>query len=209
MRSNSQSSERKKVAIDARLLSDAIIELNIARRNVAIYPKDHPSVDRSLNRAFGFLNRLFELRPEITLAVAKDTLIVDDYYLDKKNPVYSEFALQLSRLNIAYVTFVTGVTREEIYTFHRFIAEKRDDMPVEIIRENFQGLDIIHIKAGFIDYDVFAFEENKIKRETSQMHLWERYVYGLLEGTLQPDIVPEEFKEVPPEVLARFINSTA
>jgi HEAT repeat protein len=203
------SNEQEKVAIDARLLSDAIIELNIARRNVAIYPKNHPSVDRSLNRAFEFLYRIFDLRPEITLAVAKDTLIIDDYYLDKKNPVYSEFALQLSRLNIAYVTFITGITKEEIYTFHSFIAEKRDDMPVELIQESFQGLDIIHIKAGFIDYDAFAFEEDKIKRETAQMQLWERYVFGLIEGTLQTGIVPEEFKEIPPDVLARFINRAA
>ena len=41
-----------KIPLDARLLSDAIIELNISRRNVSIYPRDHPSVDKSLNKAF-------------------------------------------------------------------------------------------------------------------------------------------------------------
>ena len=87
--------EHEKIPLDARLLSDAIIELNISRRNISIYPKDHPSVEKSLSRAYEFLQKLFELRPEITLAIAKDTLIIDDYYLDKKNPVYREFALQL------------------------------------------------------------------------------------------------------------------
>jgi len=87
--------ENEKIPLDARLLSDAIIELNISRRNISIYPKDHPSVEKSLSRAYEFLQKLFELRPEIILAIAKDTLIIDDYYLDKKNPVYREFALQL------------------------------------------------------------------------------------------------------------------
>jgi len=36
------------------------------------------------------------VRPEITLAVAKDVLIIDDRQLDAKNPVYREFALALS-----------------------------------------------------------------------------------------------------------------
>ena len=73
-----------KIPLDARLLSYAIIELNISRRNVAIYPRDHPSVESSLSNAFKFLNRLFEIRSHITLAVAKDTIIIDKYHLDKK-----------------------------------------------------------------------------------------------------------------------------
>lgn len=208
MTTNTSASEQEKLPLDTRLLSDAIIELNIARRNVAIYPKGHPSVEKSLDRAFDFLNRLFELRPEITLAVAKDTLIIDDYYLDKKNPVYREFALQLSRLNIAYVTFIIGVTREELYTFHRFVSEKRDDMAADIVKESFQKLSIVHIRAGFIDYDAFVFKEDNTIKETNQMQLWERYVYGLMEGTLQTDIIPDDFKEIPPELLAQFINRT-
>ncbi len=67
--------EVEKIPIDARLLSDAIIELNISRRNVSIYPRDHPSVDRSLNRAFEFLHKLFEIRP----AVISEILSEDEY----------------------------------------------------------------------------------------------------------------------------------
>ncbi|MEW6584984.1 MAG: HEAT repeat domain-containing protein [Nitrospirota bacterium] len=200
--------EIERIPIDARLLSDAIIELNISRRNVAIYPKDHPSVEKSLNRAFEFLQRLFELRPEITLAVAKDTLIIDEFYLDKKNAVFREFALHLSRLNIAALTFVTGLTKDELYDFHRFISEKASDQPVDAIQEAFKGLNLIHLKVAFIDYRAFTFEEGKTKTEAPGMQLWERYVYGLLEGSLQTADIPDEFKEIPPDVLARFLNRT-
>jgi hypothetical protein len=199
----------EKIPIDAKLLSDAIIELNISRRNVSIYPPNHPSVDRSLSRAFEFMQKLFELRPEITLAVAKDTLIIDDYYLEKKHPVYREFALQMSSLNIAYVTFVTGLTKEELYEFHRFISAKASDSATETLQKKFNDLNLIHIRAGFIDYGAFTFEEGKTEKELPKELLWERYVYGMLEGTLQPDGVSEEIREIPPEMLARFLNRTA
>jgi len=59
--------KEEKIPLDARLLSDAIIELNISRRNVSIYPRDHLSVDKSLNKEFEYMQKLFELRPDITL----------------------------------------------------------------------------------------------------------------------------------------------
>ncbi len=137
-----------KIPLDARLLSDAIIELNISRRNVSIYPRDHPSVDKSLSKAFEYMQKLFELRPEITLAIARDTLIIDDYYLDKKNPVYREFALNLSRMNIAHVTFITGLTKDELYEFHRFISGRMGEVPAETVEEKLRELNLIHIRAG-------------------------------------------------------------
>jgi HEAT repeats/PBS lyase HEAT-like repeat len=199
----------EKIPLDARLLSDAIIELNISRRNVSVYPQNHPSVERSLSRAFELMQKLFELRPEITLAVAKDTLIIDDYYLEKKNPVYREFALQLSNMNIAYITFITGLTKEELYEFHRFISAKFSDLSSEPLQEKFRELNLIHIKTGFIDYGAFAFDEGKTQKEPPKEQLWERYVYGMLEGTLQPDGISEEIREIPPELLARFLNKSS
>lgn len=198
--------EREKIPLDARLLSDAIIELNISRRNVAIYPKDHPSVEKSLNRAYIFLRKLFELRPEITLAIAKDVLIIDDYYLDKKNPVYKEFAAHLSRLNIAYVTFITGLTIDELYKFHKLFSEKFVSNTYESFQERFKESHFFHIKIGFIDYDAFAFEEGKTSKEKTDTPLWERYVYGLLEGTLQTEDISEEMREIPPLLLSQLLN---
>ena len=163
---NNASDGTEKIPIDSRLLSDAIIELNISRRNVSIFPKDHPSVEKSLGRAFEFLQKLFEFRAEITLAVAKDTLIIDDFFLDKKNPVYREFALQLSKMNITYVTFLTGLTKEELYEFHHIISGKIGETSPQEVQEMFREKNMIHLKAGFIDYDAFSFEEGKTDKES-------------------------------------------
>lgn len=202
--------ESERISLDARLLSDAIIELNISRRNVSIYPKDHPSVEKSLSQAFGFLQRLFELRPEITLAIAKGTLIIDDYHLDRKNPVYKEFALHLSRMNIAYVTFIKGLTKDELYTFHQLTSENVRNSSADALQEILKERNLIHINAGFVDYGAFSFEEGKTVKDTTNVQLWERYIYGLLEGTLQTDGISSDVMQgTSPEMLAQLLNRVA
>ncbi|MBE0426628.1 MAG: HEAT repeat domain-containing protein [Nitrospirae bacterium] len=199
----------EKMPLDARLLSYAIIELNISRRNVAIYPREHPSVERSLNQAFKFFKRLFEIRSEITLAIAKDIIIIDNYQLDKKNPVFREFALNLSKINIAYVTFKSGVTKDELYKFHSFLLQKADDWTVDSIKEVFKKYSLIHISVGFVDYGTFSFGEGNAVQKTNNIPLWERYIYGLLKGTLQTEEISEEVRDIPPEILARLLNKVS
>lgn len=200
--------EKEQLPLDARLLSDAIIELNISRRNVSIYPRSHPTVERSLERAFDFLKRLFELRPNITLAVAKDTLIIDDYFLDRKNPVYREFALHLSGMSIAYVTFMSGLTKDELYEFHRFISEDISYVSPDELQKILMDRKITRIKVGLIDYGAFAFHEDRTEAQIRDEYIWERYVHGLLEGTLKAGDVADEIYEVPPDVLAMILNRT-
>ncbi|NOY63928.1 MAG: hypothetical protein GXO97_00795, partial [Nitrospirae bacterium] len=127
--------KRDDSSLDTRLLSDAIIELNISRRNVSIYPREHPAVKQSLSKAYDYLQRLLELRDKINLGIAKDTIVVDEYYLDKKNPVFREFALHLNRLNIAYVTFLSGLTMDELFSFHKILSENPSNLNEEIINE--------------------------------------------------------------------------
>lgn len=200
--------DREKLPLDARILGDAVIELNISRRNVSIYPKGHPSIEGSLNRAFELLQRLFELRPEITIAIAKDTIIVDDYFLDRKNPVYKEFALHLSSMNIASLTFTSGLSKDEIYQFHRILSEGAKESTADSLQGALREGNIIHIRVRFIDYGAFSFYEGKAEKEAPSQRLWERYIYGLLEGTLQAKDISGELQEIPPEILANFLNKS-
>jgi len=114
--------KQEKLPIDAKLLSEVVIELNISRRSVGLYPLDHPIAKESIKRAFELLKRLFELRNSITLGIAKDTLIIDEYTLDRKNPVFSDFALTLHDRGIAAITFFNGLEFEEIVSLHELIT---------------------------------------------------------------------------------------
>ncbi|HET6515868.1 MAG TPA: hypothetical protein VFG09_11960 [Thermodesulfovibrionales bacterium] len=201
--------EKGQLPFDTRLLSEAIIELNICRRNVSIYPREHPAVERSLDRVFEFIQKLFELRDEITLAVAGDVLIVDDFFLDKKNPVYREFALHMNRMNIASVTFITGLTREELYEFHFLLSDEAKDFGPDDVKGRLRERKVAHIRIDFVDYRAFALREGRTETEAFGRHLWDRYVHALLQGTLLTDDVSDAVHDIPPDELAKVINKTA
>jgi hypothetical protein len=192
--------------LDTRLLSEAIYELNISRHNVSIYPRNHPIVEKSLGQAYSFLLKLFELRNEVTLAIAKDTLIIDDNYLDKKNPVYKDFATCLSQKSIAYLTFMSGLTKEELYSLHQFLLADIQNSSSDQIQNLINDYKFIHIKIGLVDYAAFHFTEGKLSPEESETSIWEKYVYGLLEGKLVTENTSMGIQEIKPSKLAAIIN---
>ena len=198
---------KEDIPLDGKLLGEAIIELNISRHNVSIYPKNHPIVETSLNRSYDFLQRLFEMRHEVTIAIAKDTIIVDDYSLAKNNPVFKDFALCLNSMNIASVEFIDGVTKNELYSFHSFLSQHKEITCPKELKIQFEAYELIHITARFIDYSEF----NLVKGENGLVEradtLWEKYIYGLLDGNLQSEDVADALHEATHEQLARFINN--
>ncbi len=207
--------DREILPLDARLLSEAIFELNVSRRNVNIYPPGHPSVEKSLDKAFDTLERLFEVRPAITFAVAKDTIVIDDSTLDKKNTAFREFALHISGMNIASVTLRAGLTRDELYKFLSFLSVDTKELTPEALQEILDGYGLLHIDVGFIDYDAFSFGEGMTEQGdggaaggAAGPGLWERYVRGLLDGTLQTDGASDVIQDIPPETLAEMLNET-
>ena len=189
----------ERLPLDARLLCNAIIELNISRHIISLYPGNHGLVHKALDRAFDILVELFELRREITLSVAKDTLIVDEHYLDKKNPVYRQFALALSRMCIACVTFVKGVTREEVYSFHRFLSREGDGLSAETLPEVLREYALIHILVEPMDFGKLSFQEGERQKEGADEFVLERYIKGLLDGTLLDGDAPEVIEGIPPK----------
>lgn len=200
----------EQLPLDAKLLTLVIIELNISRRNVAVYPENHPSIKNSIEKAYMHLERLFEMRPEITLAVAKDTLIVDEHFLDKNNPVYKEFAASLYSMGLASITFVSGITEEEIRAFHRIITTDPEEIKRRGgIKKALSANKINHIRPALIDYSAFHFVEDKKAASKEDTGIWEDYAYGLLKGKLLSGEDSEKIKGVPPDVFARIINQHA
>ncbi len=52
--------KQEKLPIDAKLLFEAVIELNISRRSVELYQPEHPLLKDSVQRAFEVLIKVFE-----------------------------------------------------------------------------------------------------------------------------------------------------
>lgn len=198
----------EKLPLDARLLSNAVIELNIARHILSLYSREHQLVQLSLDKTFAILTDLFEVRPEITLAVAKDVLIIDGHHLDPKNPVYREFALALSRMSVAFVSFVKGVSREEVYDFFRFLSRETAGISSESLPQILAEYELRHILIEPLDYRAFAFSEDRTRKDGSDEYLLEQHIKALLEGGLPADGVQAVVANVDPGTLAVLMNET-
>ncbi len=195
---------KEKLPIDARLLSDAVIELNISRRSVGLYPREHPIARESIEKAYGFLKKLFELRGSITIGIAKDTLVIDEYTLDRKNPVFREFALSIHSKGIAAVTFYSGLEIEELFSLHELITEREAPTGTALV-EMAQKKGLKHIVLTPLDISKFGFVQDSL-REGGAETIWEDYIYGLLEGRLADADAEGVLCSVAPEDIADLIN---
>lgn len=208
----------RELPLDTRLLSDAVIELNISRKNVGIYPPGHIQITKSIDRAYEILLRMFEVRPEMTLGVAKDTLLVGQDYLDQKNPVYRDFALSLNQQEIAAVTFMQGLGKDELVRFHRILTTKPEEIRAAGgIGKVMADADIPHIKIHAIDYGSFhVTEEQEIMRpaarpgaEKTGAGVWQDFVSLLVSGTLASEgqgVSLKDGTDINPAELARLLN---
>jgi len=217
----------KEIPLDTRLLSEAVIELNISRKNVGIYPPGHIQITKSIDRAYEILQKLFEIRSEMTFGVAKDTLLVGQDYLDRKNPVYRDFALSMNQQSIASVTFIRGLEKNELVEFHRIITTKPEDIvSAGGINKVMGESGISHVRIQAIDYGSFhVTEEQEIfksqgkggpstgeraDKSTAGRGLWQEFVTHLTAGRL-PTTAGEgvsmtEVEQIDPAELARLLN---
>jgi len=222
----------REVPLDMRLLSEAIIELNISRKNVGIYPPGHIQITKSIDRAFTLLQKLFEIRTEMTLGVAKDTLLVGQDYLDRKNPVFRDFALSMNQQGIAAVTFISGLDREQLVRFHQIITTKPEDvMSMGGIDTVMRNVAIPNIRVQAIDYSsLHLTEESEIARPQNNpldrrsrekdglnaaggnagTGIWQSFVSHLAAGTLagqgQAGVSLKDAEQIDPAELAKLLN---
>lgn len=193
---------------DAKLLSHAIKELNISKKNVGLYPRNHPLTTESIKRAFRFLQKLFESKGSITLGIARDSLIIDGAVLDKETPALNEFALSLHSKGIAAITLSTTLTIEELFIFHELLMEKDTPMgPALLELAEKRGLRDITLTP--LDLSKFKFIENITRKDGFDNTLWEDYVIGLLEGKLADEDVDELIDNVSPKDIASVINKSS
>jgi HEAT repeat protein len=215
-----QTAERE-IPLDTRLLSDAVIELNISRKNVSIYPPGHIQITKSIDRAYEVLVKLFEIRQEMTLGVAKDTLFVGQDYLDQRNPVYRDFALSMNQQGIAAVTFMRGLDREQLVRFHRIITAKPDEITaMGGIAKVVENAGIPNIRVMAIDYASFHLTEEKeiFKAQPKPGEkagdkpgagVWQDFVSLLSSGALATSgegVSLKDSSQIDPAELAKLLN---
>lgn len=202
--------------LDTKVLSDFIYALNIARRQVLSYPPGHPVINAAAEKLLGLLPTMFEFRPEITIGVARDTLLVGDHSLDNSNPIYRDFAKNLFNSKVASLTIKKDVTSDEICKFFELLRYKPEELDARgglhrvLTLSNIKGLTALGIDFGaFSTTEVDQVHAPKTKLiEDETVVMWKSFVSGLVAGTLDPN--GEKLAsdaQFDPELLAEIMNS--
>ena len=199
--------------LDTGLLGQAILELNISRKNFSIYPLGHSQITTSIDRAFGRLDRLMDYRHELIIGVTKNHIFIDQKQFDSRNPVYREFSDALHSLDIAAVSFAKGLTKDEVFNFVRIITRSmaEDDCRSNIALAMDEA-DIQHIKIETIDYDRFYLtEETEIvpsesAKKCKTTDIWHEFVGNLLSGQLFDETRRDRLIRMKPSEFAGFLN---
>lgn len=180
------------ITLDTKLLSSVIIELNISRKNITLYPVEHPIINKAVTRAYNILQDLFKYRDEIAIGISKDTLIVDQSYLDKGNTVYRDFARAMNGKNIASVSFKEDLAISDLNGFLTVTSMSNEDLRArgglqkELSEHGISGVSIKEIDYGSFELtseDEISQSEGKLKEGASES-IWDSFVYNLMGDSL-------------------------
>ena len=211
---DNKQTEITETVFDSKPLGALIIELNIAHRNFRSYPKEHPVIEASFNKVITFYNKLFTLDNYILIGIARDSLVVGDVILDKKNIVFKDFAKVLYEHGIGALILHPGLKADELRNFNIILSLKREELlkhgGISVVWEK-SKISSISIKP--IQYDLFSATEAESisanKLQQPQKGLWENFTLSLIQGTLgnnfsSDNILTED--ELAPEALAKQLN---
>ncbi|MCW9049629.1 MAG: HEAT repeat domain-containing protein, partial [Deltaproteobacteria bacterium] len=167
---------------DKPLLSSFLHELNIARRQLALYPAEHPQIKSSIDKTLNLLTELFHSHDPITLGITPDALLFEQQWLAKEDANHRDFAGYFSDLGIASVSFHAGLKGPELIRFNQLLRYDREKI------ESFGGVEqlleqqqIENISVISVDYDAFQSSQKLVEQ---QSQIWENFLHGLQNGIL-------------------------
>jgi HEAT repeat protein len=196
-------------ALDMQLVSEAVIELNVSRRSVGLYPPGHAFITNSINQAYDLLQKLLSHKNSIMLGIAKDSIIVEEETLDKNIPAFKECALSYHVKGIASITFTFGLTKEELVSFLEIMTMEDGPTGAALV-ELAEKKGLKHIKPAPIDLSSFKFLEGSFREGDGvgygEAALWREYVTGIMEGKILSNDPSDMIITIPPEEVAGIIN---
>ncbi len=192
-------------------LRKLIYELNVLRRHITAYPHGHPMVERTLARAHATLSTLLSGAASLVIGITKNALLVGEEKIEATDPAVLDFANSLFSLGIVTLTFTSGVTPEELQKFNEcLMAQEQADAQDGVLRM-LNDATLEHIRVQTIDYGAFSVRYGtEGETETESGNLWERFVRGVLAGTLfGPGINTADagtISDATPELLAEMLQ---
>ena len=205
---NRLSDDRRQLDLDTQILADFIYELNISRRHQALYPPGHPMVEKTTDTLLALLRQLLEFREQLSFGVAKNALMLEYGWLDKSNPVFSDFANVLFRHGIASLCFRRYPDRHEFIRMNQLLCiDTRTLAARGGIKELLKHRQLPHIDMVPVDYHAFQATEEAEDQNVQLQDQWEEFLQGLMAGSLDPEGRARKVDEsLDPQIVAELIN---
>jgi hypothetical protein len=210
--------QKMSALLDTKQIAETVVELNITRKNVQIYPQGHEQVQQSIEKTYQTLLKTLKIHTKLTLGIAKNSLMIGDSLLDPDNAVFKEFATALSLHGIASLTFEKGVGKDALLDFLSAISKR----PIEVSAAG--GIEKVLLMASLpkisirtIDYSQFNLteEEQTVRGATKRKSedddiIWQDFISHFLSGTLSQsgdDVSVDDIDPLSPKQFADALNS--
>lgn len=202
-------------AIDPELVAALLIELNILRRQVTAYPEGHPVIGAAADKVAGLAERLLQMPENVTLGITRDAVLLGEHPLDRKNPVYRDFARALAERGVAALTIHRTPAADELRAFSSIMGRKREELrQAGGMARALAAAGVSRLQVEEINYELFRItDEEQLASPAAgsagkpAAGLREKFVQGLLDGTLDPfGEATERTGGIDLPLLARLLN---
>ena len=113
---------------------EAIVVLNATITNLRLYPSASPMITNSVDRAYTFLQAIFEEEDSVVFAESEKSFLISGLTLnekDQKRPQVDAFLQLMLKFGIKSIAFEKGLDRDELLTFLKVVSQKPEDVRKE------------------------------------------------------------------------------
>lgn len=171
-------------------MAEFLIDFSTALKQDGVYGPNHPIARHHRERVLAKLQSTFRLQPRIHLHFAGETILCQDHFLDRRNPIYRQLAKQISGLGIAGISFDAGVSAQEVTGFLSALnAVRAERLAPEEARSRLGAAASPLLQVDFLR-DLIAFttaESVHSGGEGEVERLWKPFLLGLREAQARAD----------------------
>jgi len=142
-------------------LNNFLITFKITFKNASIYNSKHPAFLASSTELKQKLDKLFAYFSPFKISFSSKSLLVEDEFLEKEK-LYLELANMFHQRKLKNITFLPGITQEELTTFVvKIFAPPHKILKQGGIREIIKKENLTHIAVEELDYSQLLLGEGE------------------------------------------------
>jgi hypothetical protein len=157
-------------------MADLMVELSVGLHKYSMYPDGHPLLESAVSGLTRRLALALAERQMISIAVARNHLVVDGVATDPSHAVTRDLALKLFRREVGAIRLYEGVEDAELQEMLKAIAREapKDAAGAESPRE-WQ-----HVRLFPLTYDQLELEQDAMEKTPAERTGWASQLWGKL-----------------------------